>query len=386
MRRLLACLFATVLLHCAAHRTPAQVVGKPRATVGENAEAPVMDASTEAQAMVDEPTETLDASVALAQTVPDFPGYSLSKSKASFEAVKTESTEDGRSYTNVALPYVRETPTEVVVYATPNGNTLEQTLGRARAESESFRYDVQHVLAQLRLYRSLTPDRNVVLVVLEAPELSWPTWQNRHKDAPQRAAALILGAAPFAPDASVIVSSHSGGGALLFSLIDRQSALDPRIEKFVFLDSNYFFEVQMGHADKLAAWIKKGAARRLIAIAYDDRKIKLHGKYVVSAKGGSYRATHRMIDAFRSRGFSLREDALGPYARFRSREGRIDFRIHLNHTNKILHSALVSDENGLLFALAQGRGETVENQAHFQGPRLFEAFIDEAVPEETTLQ
>jgi hypothetical protein len=386
MRLFLAFLSAAVLMHCAAHRTPQVDRAQRSVTVAVHAEAPVMDASTEAQTLVEAPVETLDASVAAVAPVPDFPGYSLSKSPTAFEAVKTENTEDGRSYTNVALPYMRETPTEVVVYATPNGNTLEQTLGRARAESESFRYDIQHVLAQLRRYRSLTPDRNVVLVVLEAPELSWPSWQNLHKDAPQRAAALILGAAPFAPDASVVVSSHSGGGALLFALIDRPIALDRRIEKLVFLDSNYFFEVQMGHADKLAAWIKKDAARRLIAIAYDDRKIKLHGKYVVSAKGGSYRATHRMIDAFRNRGFSLREDTLGPYARYRSREGRIDFRIHLNHTNKILHSALVGDENGLLFALAQGRGENVENQAHFQGPRLFEAFIDEAVPEQTTLQ
>jgi hypothetical protein len=386
--RLFLVFLAAALIHCAMHQPSETGVRTPRATVPENTTASLaLDASAKAQVPSDTvPAETAETPNAPAPTVPGFPEYSLSKSRAALEAVRIESTEDGRSYTNVALPYVRDNPTEVVVYATPNGNTLEQTLGRTRGGADSFRYDVQHVLAQLRLYRSLMPDHNVVLVVLEAPDLSWPSWQSKHTDAPKRAAALILGAAPFAQDASIVVASHSGGGALLFALIDRPGPLDRRLEKFVFLDSNYFFEVQMGHADKLAAWIKKEATRRLIVIAYDDRKITLHGKAVVSAKGGSYRATHRMIDAFRNRGFALREDTLGPYARYRSREGRLDFRIHLNATNKILHSALVSDENGLVFALAQGRGEKVEMQAHFQGPRLFEAFIDEAAPEEATLQ
>lgn len=49
-------------------------------------------------------------------------------------------------------------------YAKPNGSTVEQTLGCASADSLDWRYDTQHVAAQIRTLREKTPDENVVLV------------------------------------------------------------------------------------------------------------------------------------------------------------------------------------------------------------------------------
>src|SRR5215210_2404061 len=41
-------------------------------------------------------------------------------------------------------------PTRLVIYATPNGNTIEQTLGCATADGIDWHNDIQHVAAQVR--------------------------------------------------------------------------------------------------------------------------------------------------------------------------------------------------------------------------------------------
>jgi hypothetical protein len=117
-----------------------------------------------------------------------------------------------------------------------------------------------------------------------------------------------------------------------------------------------------------------------VAIAYDDRRIRLHGRRVVSKKGGSFRATDRLRDAFRHEGLSLSHDHVGPFDRYLAAGGRVDLRVHPNHENHILHSALVSDENGFAFAVALGRGARAEAAARFGRPRLFAAYEDDAPP------
>ena len=62
-----------------------------------------------------------------------------------------------------------------MIYALPNGNTLEQTLGCKMTEGLDWHYDIQHVAAQVRLLRTITPDERIVLVCAEAGGLSWPT-------------------------------------------------------------------------------------------------------------------------------------------------------------------------------------------------------------------
>ncbi len=71
----------------------------------------------------------------------------------------------------------------LVVYATPNGSTIEQTLGCAAAPDRDWKYDIQHVAAQVRLLRELDRSRDIVLAVVQAPQLSWPA-PARHNAAP----------------------------------------------------------------------------------------------------------------------------------------------------------------------------------------------------------
>src|SRR5688500_10390319 len=54
-------------------------------------------------------------------------------------------------------------PTRLVLYATPNGNTIEQTLGRATTVGGDWHDDIQHVAAQVRALRDVSLNENVVL-------------------------------------------------------------------------------------------------------------------------------------------------------------------------------------------------------------------------------
>src|SRR5262245_23647564 len=41
--------------------------------------------------------------------------------------------------------------TRLIIFATPNGNTIEQTLGAKMTEALDWHYDIQHIAAQTRL-------------------------------------------------------------------------------------------------------------------------------------------------------------------------------------------------------------------------------------------
>ena len=73
--------------------------------------------------------------------------------------------------------------TRLIVFALPNGNTLEQTLGCEMKPGLDWHYDIQHIAAQIRLLRTLEPNERIVLVCAEAPGLSWPSFRKNVPDA-----------------------------------------------------------------------------------------------------------------------------------------------------------------------------------------------------------
>src|SRR5207244_13334865 len=97
----------------------------------------------------------------------------------------------------------------------------------------------------------------------------------------------------------VTLTGHSGGGSFVFANIAAADAIPADIERISFLDSNYSYSDDAKHGDKLLAWLNGDANGRLHVIAYDDREITVNGTKVVSDKGGTFRATNRMLDRFR---------------------------------------------------------------------------------------
>ena len=244
--------------------------------------------------------------------------------------------------------------TRLIIYALPNGNTLEQTLGCEMTDGLDWHYDVQHVAAQVRFYRSLVPEQRVVLVCAEAEGLSWPSWRGKHENGNAHIVQLVDGwRREFGEDdAEVTLTGHSGGGSFMFGLIEGDDDIRPYVDRIAYLDANYSFDAEK-HGGKFIRWLEHDESRRLIVVAYDDREIVLDGKKVVGPTGGTYRASGRMRDAF-GQDFPLKESKQSPFHEYTGLDGRLRFFIHPNPDNKILHTVLVGEMNALLHALTLG--------------------------------
>jgi hypothetical protein len=272
--------------------------------------------------------------------------------------------------------------TRLIVFSTPNGNTIEQTLGCKMADDLDWHYDIQHVAAQTRLLRRLYPNERIVLLCAEAKGLSWPNWRRTHDDANAHIAKLLDGwRQEFGTaDAKVSLTGHSGGGAFQYGVVEGQDEIPDYIDRIAFLDSDYWFDGDE-HAEKFHRWLANDPARRLIVICYDDRSITLNGKKVVSDTGGTFRGARRMRNALRKK-FPLEESERPPFDEYTGLDGRFHMYVHPNSENKILHTALVGDMNGLIQAQTLGTPRE-DTWGSFGGPRAYSDYI-QSVPTVTT--
>lgn len=266
--------------------------------------------------------------------------------------------------------------TRLIVFALPNGNTLEQTLGCKLRDGLSWRYDIQHIAAQVRTLREMMPNENIVLIAAEGPGLSWPNFRRIESDPNTKIRALYdTWRKRFATkDARVTLTGHSGGGAFILGVIQGGGSIPNDIDRIAFLDANYSYDTNL-HASKIINWIEADKNHRFIVLAYDDREIMLDGKKVVSSDGGTYRATGRMRDGL-CKAFPFADSKKPPFNVASALDGRIRFYVHPNPQNKILHTALVGDMNGLLHIQTLGT-PLEESWGTFGGERAFAKYIGE---------
>ena len=246
-------------------------------------------------------------------------------------------------------------PILLIVYATPNGNTAEQTLGCQLNEGMDWHFDIQHIAAQWRQFSSMERDRTVVLACVQTNNLSWPTWKSQRSQGPQIIHQIIKSLAASLPneDVRVVLTGHSGGGSFLFGYLDSVEMIPYQIERIAFLDANYGYDSAQQHSEKFLRWINADPSHHLIVLAYDDRNIELNGKKVVSPTGGTFRATHRMLNDVRSQ-TPLVETIQGEFLKYVGLDGQFVSLVHPNPENRILHTRLVGEMNGLLAALTIG--------------------------------
>ncbi len=266
-------------------------------------------------------------------------------------------------------------PTRLIVFATPNGNTAEQTLGCRMAEGRDWHYDIQHIAAQYRIVRTENQRENQLLACVQPDVLSWPRWRSQRPDNAQRIHSLIQKLCELIPIevSRITLAAHSGGGSFIFGFINGAEQIPDMVDRIVFLDANYSYSDEEKHGNKLLEWLKRTSRNRLIVLAYDDREITYKGKKVVSETGGTYRATHRMIERFK-RDARIARDALAGFDRYRAIDGRAIFLIHPNPDNIILHTRMVGEMNGLVYALTADTPEENLSQT-LGGPRAYMAYV-----------
>jgi len=269
-------------------------------------------------------------------------------------------------------------PLRIVLYALPNGNTIEQTVGRQRAEGVDWHFYIQHIGAQTRRLREVVTDQNIVVAYVEANVegigKSWPRWRQTYPDSGERILKLIDSIRSRFPGqpGTVDLLAHSGGGSLLFGFINQVDRIPDWIGRIVWLDANYGYSDDDRHGDKLIEWLGRSPDHYLGVFAYDDRRIEVNGKPVIGPDGGTYRRTHTMVDRLR-RDMAVTGISEPAFARFHALDGRVEIIILDNPDNAILHTVLV-EKNGYLHALTFGTPH--KNQAGtFWGEIAYEKWI-----------
>ena len=266
-------------------------------------------------------------------------------------------------------------PSRVIFFATPNGNTLEQTLGCRMTEGLNWHYDIQHIAAQYRAYRAVDERENLVLVCVQPDIRSWPTWCKRHEDHTELIQGIVKQVLDVIPLKSphVTLASHSGGGAFMFGFIDGVDVIPDRVDRLIFLDSDYNYDDAKHHGEKFIHWLKADPSHRLVVVAYDDREVTDQGKKIVGPTGGTYRATHRMIDRLQKAG-DVKGGRVGVFMAYAAIDGRAHLLIHPNKENIIQHTRLVGEMNGLMYALALDTPEA-DSVPEIGGPRAYMPWI-----------
>ncbi len=263
-------------------------------------------------------------------------------------------------------------PVQVVIYAVPAGNTIEQTLGRRLRADDDWHFDIQHLAAQTRWLRA-HGHPNLVLAVVEPQGKSWTAWTREMPHAGAKFGAVLDELRRAVPGARITLASHSAGGSAIFSLLDERESLPDDVERLVFLDSNYRYDASRGHAAKLAAWLQGAPDRVLYVAAYEDFRARLEGKAFVSEAGGTWGRSQAMLTDLAGvlGGFERRNDD-GPLEDHRAKDGRAIFLLRRNPEAAIWHTRLV-ELNGFIHAMRAGTPEEAKGYRYLD-PRVYGEF------------
>ena len=265
-------------------------------------------------------------------------------------------------------------PVRLVLYALPNGNTIEQTLGKRMQPGDDWHFDIQHIGAQTRFVREVDSEHGWAVIYLEADGLAWPAWRKRYDDSSNRIVDLVgrcLEQFRGFPT-KLVLAGHSGGGSFIFGYLNGVAEIPDTVERIAFLDANYAYDPAQGHAGKLVRWLQSSPARHLKVFAYNDAVALLDGKPFVSATGGTWGRSQLMLSNFGAY-FVFNHDEADGMHRHRALGGRVQFLLKENPERKILHTVQV-ERNGFIHTMLSGTPQE-ERGYHYFGPRAYEKWI-----------
>lgn len=263
--------------------------------------------------------------------------------------------------------------TRLVLYALPNGNTIEHTFGRRVKEGDDWHFDIQHIGAQTRWLRAKMTEVQLVVAYLECAEKSWPAWRRKHDPEGRRIDELVRTLATRYAEPKIVLTGHSGGGSFIFGYLNANEVIPNSVERIAFLDSNYAYDAKLRHGEKLADWLAARPDHRLCVLAYHDSVALLNGKTFVSENGGTWGRSLAM-QADLAKRFPFIEEKEGNWRRLTALEGRVKFFLRENPAKAILHTRQV-ELNGFIHSMLTGT--ELENAGYtYFGERVYEAWID----------
>jgi hypothetical protein len=279
-----------------------------------------------------------------------------------------------RCVVNAPANFDPQRPTRLVLYAAPAGNTIEHTVGRKAQKGDDWHFNIQHIGAQTRWLRARESGTNLVVAYLQTEQRSFVLWKRAHPDHPQRVVAIVAALREKFPSAKLVLTGHSAGGSFTFSYLDGVERIADDVERIAFLDSNYAYETEKGHASKLAEWLAASATRRLSVLAYEDHVALLGGKTLVSEQGGTWGRSQAMLRDFAENWTWARSDA-GGLQRHTALGGRVEFLLKENPEKAVLHTRQV-ELNGFIHAMLAGT-EAAGKGYVYLGARAYGEWITE---------
>jgi hypothetical protein len=167
-----------------------------------------------------------------------------------------------------------------------------------------------------------------------------------------------------------VLSGHSGGGSLIFGFLNASNEIPAEVTRIAFLDATYGYDTER-HSSKITDWLKRPGTS-LCVLVYKDDEVTLNGKRIVSATGGAWYRSRLMRDDLAA-SFQFSEKSENGIVRVSSTDRRIQFLLHTNPANKILHTVQV-EKNGLIHCLLAGT--PLEERAYqYDGDRAYSELI-----------
>ncbi len=263
-------------------------------------------------------------------------------------------------------------PIGLVLYALPNGNTIEQTVGKILEPGDDWHFDIQHIGAQTRFLRQQVEDYNVVSVYLETSQKSWPAWKAAHSNH----AAVIKNLVEYLKSCYqqynpfVVLTGHSGGGRFTFSFLDAFTQIPSYVKRISFLDSNYGYEHYYG--DKIINWLNASSDNYLSVIAYNDSVALYNGQPIVSPTGGTWYRS-RIMKNYMSQFFTFTNEEDDEFIKHTALNGRIKFILKKNPLRQILHTVQV-EKNGHIQGMVSGTPDEGMGYIYY-GSRAYSQWI-----------
>lgn len=261
----------------------------------------------------------------------------------------------------------------LIFYALPNGNTIEQTVGKKLKPGDDWHYNIQHIGAQTRFLRAMLPEYCIAVAFLENSLRSWPAWRKKFSD--EAIPGILTAVKGHFRDSALKIAlcGHSGGGSLIFGYLNAVAQIPPEITRIAFLDANYAYDSSL-HKAKLVSWLRDSQTHFLCILAYDDAGALLNGKPFVTASGGTWGKSHEM-HAHLSEQFVFDCKTNAGFQRFTALAGRVQFILKENPERKILHTVQV-ERNGFIHSMLYGTTNENRGYEYFVGgPATYERWI-----------
>ncbi len=271
-------------------------------------------------------------------------------------------------------------PTKLVLYALPNGNSTDWTIGKLPAKGDDWHYHIQHIGAQTRYIRKQDQSCNWVTVYLEADTKSWGSWRKAKLEGDRKIKEVVEYLLELFSDYNphIELNSHSGGGNFIFGFMDANPEIPAYIKKISFIDSNYNWD-DIRYGAKLRNWLEAAPGNRLFVACYDDANALYNGKPFVSKKGGTWHRTYLMRKYLKKNLKQLKwnkteNDSIIYYT---ADNRRIQFYSRKNPERKIYHTVLV-ERNGYIQSVLSGTKYEGDGY-RFMGEKVYGAYRQDSI-------